>query len=158
MWLGHRRSRFRTVYSFLSTNCATLTISMSNSNHKGSRDGQTRHGDSDGFVDREGFCALKLSHPILGGERTSFQSAFSHFEMPIWHPKTVSQRQIPSGQYVDKNNCTLRVRDGNEWERTGKPLRSLGGCNFRKGNYLRFCRESVSQCGGQEFDPPLLHQ
>jgi len=43
-------------------------------------------------------------------------------------------RNFPSGQYVDKNNCTLRVRDGNEWERTGKPLKSLGGCNFRKGN------------------------
>jgi hypothetical protein len=68
------------------------------------------------------------------------------------------ERQNPSGQYVDKNNCKLRVRDGKEWERTGKPLKSLGGCNFRKGNYLRFCRESDSQCGGQEFDPPLLHQ
>jgi len=58
---------------------------------------------------------------------------------------------------VDKNNCTLLVCDGKEWEKTGKPLKSLGGCNFRKGNYLRFCRESDSQCGGQEFDPPLLH-
>ena len=66
--------------------------------------------------------------------------------------------KFPSGQYLDKNNCTLRVADGKERERTGKPLKSLGGCNFRKGNYLRFCRESVSQCGGQGFDPPLLHQ
>ena len=65
---------------------------------------------------------------------------------------------FPSGQYVDKNNCTLRVRDGKEWERTGKPRFLLGGCNFRKGNNLGFCRESNSQCGGQEFDPPLLHQ
>jgi hypothetical protein len=44
---------------------------------------------------------------------------------------------------VDKNNCTQRVRDGNEWERTGKPLKSLGGCNFRKGNYLRFCESPI---------------
>jgi hypothetical protein len=48
--------------------------------------------------------------------------------------------------------------DGKEWERTGNPRFFLGGCNFRKGNYLRFCRESNSQCGGQGFDPPLLHQ
>jgi hypothetical protein len=48
--------------------------------------------------------------------------------------------EFPNGQYVDKNNCMLRVRDGNEWERTGKPLKPLGGCNFRKGKYLAFCR------------------
>src|SRR6266481_6464835 len=62
--------------------------------------------------------------------------------------------RFPSGQYVAKKNRTRRILDGKEWERTGKPLISLGGCNFRKGNYLRFCRESVSQCGGQGFDPP----
>jgi len=66
--------------------------------------------------------------------------------------------KIPSGQYVDKNNYTLRVRDGKEWERTGKPLKSLGGCNFRKGNYLRFCRESDSQRRGRGFESHLLHQ
>ncbi len=76
------------------------------------------------------------------------------FEMTIRHLKTRFIVIIPSGQYVDKNNCTLPVRDGKEWEGTGKPLKTLGGCNFRKGNYLRFCRESVSQCGGQGFDPP----
>src|SRR6266404_6454217 len=48
--------------------------------------------------------------------------------------------KFPSGQYVAKNNCTRRIRDGKEWERTGKPLISLGGCNFRKGKYLAFCR------------------
>jgi hypothetical protein len=37
----------------------------------------------------------------------------------------MSEVKIPSGQYVDKNNCTLPVRDGKEWERTGKPLRDL---------------------------------
>jgi hypothetical protein len=63
----------------------------------------------------------------------------------------------PSDQYVAKNNCTGRIRDGKESERIGQPLFFFGGCNFRKGNYLRFCRESNSQCGGQEFDPPLLH-
>jgi hypothetical protein len=62
-------------------------------------------------------------------------------------PKKLSG--IPTGQYVDRNNCTLQVRDDKGWEKPGKPLKSLGGCNFRKGNYLRFCRESVSQCGGQ---------
>ncbi len=64
----------------------------------------------------------------------------------------------PSGQYVAKKNRTLPILDGKEWERTGKPLISLGGCNFRKGKYLAFCRESNSQCGGQGFEPPLLHQ
>ena len=64
----------------------------------------------------------------------------------------------PSGQYVDKNNSTRDIRDGNEWEGISKPLIFLGGCNFGKGNYLRFCRECNSQCGGQGFDPPLLHQ
>ncbi|SRR6266480_6138359 len=78
--------------------------------------------------------------------------------MPNWAFQYHGIGSIPRGQYVDKNNYTQRVRDGKEWERTGKPLKSLGGCNFRKGNYLRFCRESVSQCGGQGFDPPLLHQ
>jgi len=29
-----------------------------------------------------------------------------------------------------RKNRTRRVRDGKEWERTGKPLISLGGCNF----------------------------
>jgi hypothetical protein len=53
------------------------------------------------------------------------------FEMSIWHLKSLKKiDQIPSGQYVDKNNCTRRVRNGKEWERTGKPLKSLGGCNF----------------------------
>src|SRR6266853_1545828 len=66
--------------------------------------------------------------------------------------------EIPSGQYVAKKNRTRRIRDGKEWERTGKPLISLGGCNFRKGKYLAFCRLSNSQCGGQGFDSPLLHQ
>jgi len=42
---------------------------------------------------------------------------------------------------------------GKEWEGTGKPLILFGGCNFRKGKYLCFCRESNSQCGGQGFDP-----
>src|ERR1044072_154832 len=42
-------------------------------------------------------------------------------------------------------------------ERTAKPLIFLGGCNFRKGKYLTNCRASNSQCGGQGFDPPLLH-
>jgi hypothetical protein len=37
---------------------------------------------------------------------------------------------------VAKNNRTGRVRDGKEREGTGKPLISLGGCNFRKGKYL----------------------
>src|SRR5882724_1168082 len=39
-----------------------------------------------------------------------------------------------------------------------KPLIFFGGCNFRKGKYLAFCRLSNSQCGGQGFDRPLLHQ
>ena len=47
---------------------------------------------------------------------------------------------------------------GNEWEKTAKLLIFLGGCNFRNGKYLGFCRASNSQCGGQGFDPPLLHQ
>src|SRR6185369_12172443 len=38
-----------------------------------------------------------------------------------------------------------------------KTLDFLGGCNFRKGKYLTNCRASNSQCGGQGFDPPLLH-
>src|SRR5260370_646797 len=46
----------------------------------------------------------------------------------------------PNGQYVAKKNRTLPILDGKEWERTGKPLISLGGCNFRKGKYLAFCR------------------
>jgi hypothetical protein len=33
-----------------------------------------------------------------------------------------------------------------------KALIFFGCCNFRKGNYLRFCRESVSQCGGARPD------
>ena len=78
-------------------------------------------------------------------------------ELPIWHPQDLETHQFP-GQYVSKNNSTRRVRAGKEWERAGKPLIFFGGCNFRKGKYLRFCRESNSQCGGQGFDPPLLHQ
>ena len=39
----------------------------------------------------------------------------------------------------------------------GKPLIFFGGCNFRNSKHLRFCRASNSQCGGQGFDPPLLH-
>jgi len=53
---------------------------------------------------------------------------------------TLGMDQSPSGQYVAKKNRAGRVRDGKEWERTGKPLISLGGCNFRKGKYLAFCR------------------
>jgi|SRR5829696_5887113 len=30
----------------------------------------------------------------------------------------------------------------------------FGGCNCGKGKYLRICRASNSQCGGQGFDPP----
>ena len=45
-----------------------------------------------------------------------------HFEIPNWHPQKSSHRQIPSGQYVDKIDCTLRVGNGNEGERTGKPF------------------------------------
>src|SRR5258705_825937 len=78
-------------------------------------------------------------------------------ELPIWHPQDLETHQFP-GQYVSKNNSMRRVRAGKEWERAGKPLIFFGGCNFRKGKYLRFCRESNSQCGGQGFDPPLLHQ
>ena len=54
---------------------------------------------------------------------------------------------------MDKNNCILGVRYGKEWEGTGKPQYFFGGCSFRKGKYLGFCRESVSQCGGQGFEP-----
>ena len=39
-----------------------------------------------------------------------------------------------------------------------KPSFFFGGCNFRKGKYLTICGASNSQCGGQGFDPPLLHQ
>ena len=39
-----------------------------------------------------------------------------------------------------------------------KALIFLGGCNFRKGKYLRFCRASNSQCGGRGFESLLLHQ
>ena len=56
---------------------------------------------------------------------------------------------------MSKKNRTRRIRDGKEWERTGKPLKSLGGCNCRKGNNLAFCPLSNSQCGGQGFDPSL---
>ena len=35
-----------------------------------------------------------------------------------------------------------------------KPLIFSGGCNFRKGKYLAFCRVSNSQCGGQGFESP----
>jgi hypothetical protein len=49
---------------------------------------------------------------------------------PILETLEPDDLRIPSGQYVTKNNCTLRVRDGKEWEKIGKPLESLGGCNF----------------------------
>ena len=49
-------------------------------------------------------------------------------------------RKTHVANYVDKNNCTRRIRDGKGWEGTGKPSESLGGCNFRKGKYLAFCR------------------
>jgi len=45
---------------------------------------------------------------------------------------------------------------GKEWEGTGKPLILFGGCNFRKGKYLCFCRESNSQCGGPGFARALF--
>ncbi|HCX29955.1 MAG TPA: hypothetical protein DHU55_09345 [Blastocatellia bacterium] len=48
--------------------------------------------------------------------------------------------RFPSGQYVAKKSRKLPLADGKEWEGTGKPLKSLDGCNFRKGKYLRFCR------------------
>jgi hypothetical protein len=48
--------------------------------------------------------------------------------------------QFPSGQYVAKKNRTVPILDGKKWKKTGKPLISLGGCNFRKGNNLAFCR------------------
>ncbi len=31
--------------------------------------------------------------------------------------------RIPSGQYVDKNNCMQRISDGKKWEGTGKTLK-----------------------------------
>ena len=68
-----------------------------------------------------------------------------------------SSLQDPKWQCVDKNNCTLPVRDGKEGERTGKSLRSLGGCNFRQGNYLRFCRESESQGVGLRVTMSLYY-
>ena len=45
-----------------------------------------------------------------------------------------------------------------EWEATGKPLKSLGGCNFRKGKYLRFCREPDSQSGAVVLNVHHLSQ
>ncbi|SRR6266700_6030927 len=33
----------------------------------------------------------------------------------------------------------------------------FGGCNFRKGKYLAFCRLSNSQRGGRGFESHLLH-
>jgi hypothetical protein len=50
------------------------------------------------------------------------------------------QSQYSNGQYVAKKNSTRRIRDSKEWERTGKALKSLGGCNFRKGKHLAFGR------------------
>ena len=55
--------------------------------------------------------------------------------MDVCQLKTVSTEGFtpyPSGQYVAKNNCTRRIRDGKEWERTRKPLIFFGDCNFRK--------------------------
>ena len=55
------------------------------------------------------------------------------------------------------NNSTSPIPNSKKWERTGKSRFFFGGCNCRKGKHLRFCRASNSQCGGQGFDPPLLH-
>jgi hypothetical protein len=62
-------------------------------------------------------------------------------KIPIWHLKAFETDQLPTGQYVTKNNSTWRVGNGKEWERTGKLQYLFGGCNFRKGKYLAFCRE-----------------
>jgi CheY-like chemotaxis protein len=82
----------------------------------------------------------------------------SPFEMPIWNLKNALIDGFSGGQYVDKKTRKLPLPDGKKWEATGKPLKSLGGCNFRKGKYLRFCRESVSQRRGRGFESHLLHQ
>ena len=52
--------------------------------------------------------------------------------MPNWHLNVVELDRFPSGQYVDKNNCSLRVRDGKALEKTGKPLKSLVASTFEK--------------------------
>jgi len=50
-----------------------------------------------------------------------------------------------------------RIRDGKEWERTGKPRFLFGSGNCGKGKHLSICRASIRNAE-EGFDPPLLHQ
>jgi hypothetical protein len=47
------------------------------------------------------------------------------------------------------------VRNGKEPE---NPLNLLVAATFEKAITYVFAESAISQCGGQEFDPPLLHQ
>jgi hypothetical protein len=57
---------------------------------------------------------------------------------------------FPNDQYVTKKNRTTRIRDVKDGENV-KFLNFFGGCNFLKGKYLGFCRESNSQCESECF-------
>ena len=44
---------------------------------------------------------------------------------------------------MDKNNCTRRVRDGKEWERTGKPLNLLVAATLEKAITYAFAESPI---------------
>ena len=63
-----------------------------------------------------------------------------------------SVHDCQSGQYLDKNNSTLHIRDGKGWEERQNP-------NFLRWLQLsksQFSRASGSQCGGHRFDLLIL--
>jgi hypothetical protein len=55
-----------------------------------------------------------------------------------------------------KNNSTRRVRDGKEWERTVNLGFSSVAATVEKA--VTYVIAGRRQCGGQGFDPPLLHR
>jgi hypothetical protein len=111
---------------------------------------------------------IKFRHALKGRRGHTRARRFSYvsaFEMSILASQNaIIIDGVPSGQYVDKNNCKRRVRDGKEWESTGKPLKS-GGCNLRKGNLLTFLlvvrfamrRSGVRSPATPPINPPNLN-
>ena len=54
-------------------------------------------------------------------------------------------------------NCIL-IRAAKFWARVKDASSGISGCGSLKGAVAQFGRAPRSQCGGQGFDPPLLHQ